>query len=103
MDITATLPSAATFPLDALRPPDAAGNDQEVRAAFDRFVGETLFAQMLASLRRTVEKPAYLHGGRAEDVFQQQLDRALTERMAAAGAERFTDPMYELFMAQRAA
>ena len=74
----------------------------ELRQAFDSFVGQTLFGQMLASMRKSLDKPAYFHGGRAEEVFSQQLDQVLTERMTTAAGDQFTGPMFELFMAGRA-
>jgi Rod binding domain-containing protein len=83
---------------DAVRPEE---NDAELRQAFDRAIGETLFAQMLKSMRRTVGKPAYFHGGRAEEVFQQQLDQVLAEKLSKSTAEQFTGPMFELFTMER--
>ena len=79
----------------------ADGEDEEVRGAFQSFVGQTLFGQMLKAMRNTVGKPAYFHGGRAEEVFQQQLDQVLAEKISQASAARFTEPMYELFTLSR--
>ena len=73
----------------------------ELRRAFDSFVGETFYGQMLKSMRKTVGKPAYFHGGRAEEVFQGQLDQILAEEMTEASASTFTGPMYELFNLSR--
>lgn len=73
----------------------------ELRQTFDKFVGETFFGQMLKSMRQTLGKPAYFHGGRAEELFQGQLDQTLAEKMTAASADRFTGPMYELFSLSR--
>lgn len=82
---------------DPVRPPE----NPELREAFDSFVGETFFSQMLKSMRQTVGEPAYFHGGRGEEIFTEQLDRVLTEKMTKASAETFTGPMYELFSLQR--
>jgi peptidoglycan hydrolase FlgJ len=71
------------------------------REVFRQFVGETVFGQMLSSMRKTVDKPAYFHGGRAEEVFQGQLDQELATQVAAASADRLADPMFELFMLQQ--
>lgn len=73
----------------------------ETKAAFHDFVGQTLFSHMLGAMRKTVGKPAYFHGGRTEEVFQNQLDQVLSEHLAKAGAESFVEPMYELFMLPR--
>jgi Rod binding domain-containing protein len=86
--------------LDAAAPA-VAPKDVEVREAFDSFVGEVFFSQMLKSMRNTVGEAAYFNGGRAEQVFTEQLDQVLTEKMTKASAETFTGPMYELFMLQR--
>ncbi len=73
----------------------------ELRKAFDSFVGQTFYGQLLQAMRKTVDKPAYFHGGRAEEVFQAQLDQILAERMTEATADQFTGPMFELFTMQR--
>jgi peptidoglycan hydrolase FlgJ len=75
--------------------------DQELRDAFQDFVGQTFYSQMLSSLRQTVGKPAYMHGGRAEEVFQTQLDQVLAEKLSDATADTFTEPMYQLFTLPR--
>jgi hypothetical protein len=72
-----------------------------VREAFDDFVGQTFFGQMLSSMRETVGKPAYFHGGRMEEAFQGQLDQLLSEKLSDASAEQFSNPMYELFTLHR--
>jgi flagellar protein FlgJ len=73
----------------------------ETKKAFTDFVGQTMFGQALASMRKTIDKPAYFHGGRAEEVFQGQLDQMLSEKLSEATAETFAGPMYEMFMLQR--
>ena len=74
---------------------------QELREAFDQFVGETFYGQMLSSMRKMTGKAAYFDGGRAEEVFRGQLDQVLAEKMTAASADTFTGPMFELFNLQR--
>ena len=78
-------------------------NDQspELRKAFDSFVGQTFFGQMLQSMRKSVGKTAYFNGGRAEEIFQQQLDSVMAEKMSSASADQFSGPMFELFNLQR--
>ena len=77
------------------------GDDAKLREAFDSFVGQTFFSQMISSMRKTVGKSAYFHGGRAEEIFQGQLDQILSERMTEVSADQFTGPMFELFTMQR--
>lgn len=84
------------------RPPAAGdANDPALQKAFQDFVGQTFYGQMLSAMRRTVGPPAYFHGGRAEEVFQAQLDQVLAEKLSDATAETFAEPMYELFMLSR--
>lgn len=78
---------------DAASPED----DGEVRKAFQSFVGQTLFGMMLQEMRKSVHKTPYFHGGTAEEVFQRQLDTVLSEKLADAAGDRFSNPMYELF------
>ena len=81
---------------------ESADQDQsELREVFDQFVGQTFYSQLLAAMRSTAGKPAYFHGGRAEEIFQGQLDQLLSERMSEASAEQFTDPMFDLFVLRR--
>lgn len=80
--------------------PESAPKD-ELKEAFGQFVGETLFGSMLASMRKSVGKPAYMHGGRGEEVFQQQLDQQLVQEISKSSAEQVADPMYQLFMLSR--
>ena len=48
---------------------------REVQETFRTFVGEAFFGQLLKAMRSTQGKPAYFHGGHAEDVFRGQLDQ----------------------------
>lgn len=76
-------------------------DDKELRGAFDEFVGETFFGQMLASMRKTAGKPAYFYGGQAEEIFRGQLDQQLAQEMTKASANTFSGPMFDLFMMNR--
>ena len=82
-----------------LRQNGAAGGNQsaeaeEVQKKFRQFVGEMFFGQVLKSMRSTQQEPAYFHGGRAEEVFQSQLDQVLAEEMTEASAHEIADPMF---------
>ena len=74
---------------------------EELKDAFGDFVGNTFYGQLIASMRKTVEKPAYFHGGRGEEVFQGQLDQMLAEKLSDATQEQYAGPMFELFMLKR--
>jgi len=73
----------------------------ELRTAFNDFVGQTFFGELIKQMRASVDKPAFFHGGMGEDVFQSQLDQILVERISDASAATFSDPMYQLLMARR--
>lgn len=79
----------------------ASSEPDELREKFTEFVGQTFFGSVLASMRKTVGKPAYMHGGRGEEVFQQQLDQTLVSELSEASADQFADPMFDLFQMQR--
>lgn len=78
---------------------NAAAPQGQLREKFDQFVGESMFGQMLKSMRESLGKPAYFHGGRAEEVFQSQLDQLLVEKISDASAEQISEPMFKLFTA----
>jgi|tagenome__1003787_1003787.scaffolds.fasta_scaffold20779071_2 hypothetical protein len=71
------------------------GSSEEVRDKFTQFVGESFFGQMMKAMRSTVGKPAYFYGGRAEEVFQGQLDQTMAQHLTKASASKFADPMFE--------
>ena len=67
---------------------------EELREVYRQFVGKTFFGQLLKSMRSSVGKPAYFHGGRAEEVFRGQLDQHLADHMTEASASKLADPMF---------
>lgn len=67
---------------------------RDLKDAFQQFVGETFFGQMLKSMRQTVSEPAYFHGGMAEEQFQSRLDQQISQDMAASGAGGFADSLF---------
>ncbi len=85
-------PSSEPSPGPSLR---GRGDRGELRERFTQFVGEAFFGQMIKSMRSTVGKPAYFHGGRAEEVFQGQLDQQMAQHLTEASASRFAEPMFE--------
>jgi hypothetical protein len=101
--LTAEASLTAASPLTATRAPgavDAQHDPKKVRETFDTFVGETFYGQMLKALRSTVDKPAYFHGGRAEEVFQAQFDQVVAQNLDKANAGSFTGPMFDQFVRQ---
>lgn len=76
-------------------------DDPRLREVFDEFVGEAFFSQMLKSMRSTLGKTPYFDGGRAEEMFTQQLDQTLTKELTKSSAHQISDPMYDLFALTR--
>ena len=100
--INSALATATPLSAPSPQPPaPSGGSGDEVRDAFHDFVGQTFFTQLLSEMRKTVEKPAYFHGGQAEEIFQGQMDQMLAEKLSDASAEQFSGPMFELFMLPR--
>ena len=69
----------------------------ELREKFNEFVGQTFFGTLVKAMRKTVDKPAYFHGGRGEEVFQAELDRVFVEELTESTASQIAEPMFELF------
>lgn len=92
--------NGAATKTEALSQANPAKDNPELKKAFTDFVGQTFYGQMLKSLRSTVDKPAYFHGGRGEEMFQEQLDQVLSEKLAETTAENFSGPMFDLFCLQ---
>lgn len=95
---------AALSPLDsarfqstqaAERTPDA--QDLEVRAKFQEFTAGTFYKTMLKALRSAQHKPAYLHGGQAEDIFQSHLDDRLSNQLADQLGDQFSGPLFSAY------
>lgn len=102
MNIASLAGSTTTATTAPVAAPKLQGKkDGELRQAFDQFVGETFFGQMMKSMRQSVGESAYFNGGRAEKIFTEQLDQVLSEKMTKASANTFTGPMFDLFMLQR--
>jgi len=86
---------------EAPRSGDEQQVDGELADAFHSFVGQSLFSQMLKAMRKTVGEPAYFHGGKGEEIFREQLDQVLAEKISDACSDRFSKPMFELFSLKR--
>ncbi|MDZ4689366.1 MAG: rod-binding protein [Planctomycetaceae bacterium] len=87
-------------PVTAAAPTSVAERDAELRTTFQMAVAGTMFAQMLKSLRSTVGKPAYLHGGQAEDMFQSQLDQELVAQLSQTNGSAYVEGLYRQFRIQ---
>ena len=75
---------------------------RELKKAYTDFVGKTFFGQMMKAMRSTVDKPAYFHGGQAEEVFSSQLDQQMADTMSNATASQIADPIFARQFPQQA-
>ncbi|MCA9113782.1 MAG: rod-binding protein [Planctomycetaceae bacterium] len=69
----------------------------DARQTFQDFVAGTFYGQMLKSLRSTEQKPAYMHGGQAEEMFRAQLDQQIAGQLASDQGAVFADPLFQSF------
>ena len=97
---TTELPS---FAVDGGPGAETSQQPDELKEAFQDFVGQTFFGEMIKAFRSTQQPSKYFHGGRAEEIFQGQFDQVLTEKLSEASADKIADPLYELFMMKRSA
>ncbi|QDT38580.1 rod-binding protein [Stratiformator vulcanicus] len=74
-------------------------NLPETKEAFRDFVAGTFYREMLKSLRQSHDKPAYMHGGQAEDVFREQLDRQIGEQLSVSHGDSLVGDLYASFEA----
>ena len=93
--------SADSRPIRSAVTADRTGKgDPEVQQAFQDFVAGTFYRQMLRALRKTQNKPAYFHGGLAEDIFQGYFDQTVAEQLAREHGATLAAPLFAAF-AQR--
>jgi peptidoglycan hydrolase FlgJ len=97
LQLAGNMPSQGSSGSNAVQSLSAQGSAKsgELKEKFTQFVGEAFYGQMLKSMRSTVGKPAYFHGGHAEEVFQGQLDQTMSESLTKSSASKFADPMFE--------
>lgn len=86
----------ASAPATTIAPPtaDQVAKARATKEAFSQFAGATFFGQLLKSMRQTVGKPAYFHGGQAEEIFRSQLDQVIADHMTEAGGKSLSEGMF---------
>lgn len=82
---------------DVQQPTDA---DMQLKEKFQEFVAGTFYAQMLKALHETHDKPAYFHGGQAEEIFQGQMDQQVATELSKSHGAAFSDPLFVTFQNQ---
>ena len=94
------MPATVTAPQAAPAPAAVASRQNELKKVFNEFTAGTFYREMLGALRKGSGKPAYFHGGHAEDVFRAELDRQIADDLAARHGDAFTGPLYDVFAQQ---
>lgn len=74
-----------------------AGNDK-LKSNFQDFTAGTFYKEMLKSLRKMHNKPAYMYGGHAEEVFQGQMDQQVAENLAHNQGSQISDPLFQGYL-----
>jgi peptidoglycan hydrolase FlgJ len=93
---TADERNSLTIPIDDSASTTSQPSD-ELRKAFSDFVGQTFFGELIKSYRSTQQPAAYFHGGRAEKIFQGQLDQMFAEELSDRSSEKIAEPMFQQF------
>ncbi len=83
--------------------PSALNSNAELteREAFQSAVAGTFFKMMLKSLHKMHDKPAYFHGGQAEEAFQNQMNELLAEDFARTHGAPLVDSLYKASVQRR--
>ena len=76
-------------------------NEKQFREVLHQFIGQTLFGQMLKSMRSTQEKNPFFHGGQSEEIYQSLLDMELTDQLTKSSSRTISEPMYKLMKAPK--
>ena len=79
----------------------AEANEKQFRELLHQFIGQTLFGQMLKSMRATQEKNPFFDGGQAEEIYQSLLDMELTDQLTQSTSRTLSEPMYKLMKAPK--
>jgi Rod binding domain-containing protein len=99
---TATRFDLADKPVESVSAESATdAHDKQFRELLHQFIGQTLFGQMLKSMRATQEKNPFFHGGQSEEIYQSMLDMELTDQMTKATSKTLSEPMYKLMKAPK--
>lgn len=69
--------------------------EAQLREAAEKLVATTLIMPMFKQLRNDPLAAKLLHGGRGEEIFQQQMDQVLSDRIAGAAGFDLVDSVYQ--------
>lgn len=75
----------------------ATRSDQDLRAAADQLVSTAFIRPLLAQARQDPFKSDLFHGGRGEEIFGEQLDGILADRITSAAGFSLTEAVVRHF------
>lgn len=82
--------SASQSPIDGID----ADREKDLRKAAEQLVATTFIQPMLAKMREDPFKSDLFHGGRTEEIFGEQLDTILSERIVSRSNFSIVDAVY---------
>jgi Rod binding domain-containing protein len=77
---------------------ESPASKEKLKSTFQDFAAGTFYKEMLKSLRKMHNKPAYMYGGHAEEIFQGQMDQQVAENMARNKGSQISDPLFQGFL-----
>jgi hypothetical protein len=88
--IRAVSPVSATAAAATVQNKDRAADKAEFKEKFAEVLGGTMYGMMFKAMRKSMKDNPYFNGGQAEQMFGQQLDQLLAEKMARRDASKFS-------------
>ena len=73
-------------------------DEQKVRLAAEQLVASTMLKPILSQIRQDPFKSDLFHGGRTEEIFGEQLDNIIADRMVSKQGFGLVDSVYKNFM-----
>jgi|GEM_PF-4155303 len=90
--------------VEQMRTLSARGADKDpklMKQAFQQFVGETLFRELVKTMREGTQQTNLMgEDSPASKMFQSQLDETLTQQLAATAGKPLSESLYEQFSLQ---
>jgi hypothetical protein len=74
------------------------GSKGKLQTTFQDFAAGTFYKEMMKSLRKMHNKPAYVYGGQAEEIFQGQMSQHVAEDLAHNNGSQFAAPLFQGFL-----
>jgi hypothetical protein len=70
----------------------------KLQSTFQDFAAGTFYKEMMKSLRKMHNKPAYVYGGQAEEIFQGQMSQHVAEGLAHSNGNQVAGPLFSGFL-----